>query len=56
MINLMEKESIITMMDLVIQGNGLKIFNKVMVFKSGLMDHIMKGIFFLNLKISSRRI
>jgi cell division protein FtsL len=46
MIKHMEKVFIIIMMDQVILVNGSKIYNKVMEFKNGLMDHIIKGILF----------
>lgn len=44
MIKHMEKVYIIIMMDQVIQVNGIKMYNKDMVSKNGLMDHIIKGI------------
>ena len=43
MIKHMEKVYIIIMMDQVIQVNGIKMYNKVMEQKNGLMGHIIKG-------------
>lgn len=43
MIKLTEKASIIIMMAPAIQANGFKIFNRDMVFKSGLMVLHIKG-------------
>lgn len=49
MIKHMEKEFIIIMMDQVIQGNGVKIFNKVMEYKNGWMDHHTRGILIISI-------
>ena len=48
----MEKVYIIIMMDLVIQENGIKMYNKDMEQKNGSMDHIMKGIIIINIQVS----
>ncbi len=41
----MEKVSIIIMMGQAIQDNGIKMYNKVMEQKNGLMAPIIKGIY-----------
>lgn len=43
MIKHMEKEYIIIMMDPVILESGMKMYNKDMESKNGLMAHIIKG-------------
>ncbi len=49
MIKPMVKEYIITMMAQVIMDNGLKMFNKDLVFKNGQTDLRIKGIYYNNL-------
>lgn len=49
----MVKESITTMMAPVIMASGLRISNKALVFKNGLMHHPMKGNFCFYFKATS---
>ena len=50
----MAKECITTMMAPAIMVNGLRMFNKVLAFKSGPMDHLTKGNFLIYFKAASK--
>ena len=53
MIKLMEKVYTFIKMDQVILDNGIKIYNMVLVFKNGLMAHLIKGNIYFYLEIMS---